>query len=348
MRVHRYEDISQIEEIGPSLFRVKIPQPFYEPNNVHVLTGPEPALIDSGYVQNLGLLQGALRTIGLSLGKIRHIFYTHDHLDHITAALVMRFYSNAKLYGMQGMSHAVGDYTQHMNKMQRAMDRLIYKAHSDPAVRAPLLARFRKGWTGFLQSVHRGEKVDPILRMDAELVEGDVVPVGNRELGFLYTPGHNCWHLSPYILGEGIYFTGDLVLQNVSSVYAELDGNLSDYHQSLDRLLRLPIRRLLPAHGAEPKDPQRQIRLVRKTLALMERGVIRRLKGGQHDLHELAVGSMGEKIVDSGHYPTALAVIHSIIQKLMHQGHVRLLEVDPPYERYEWTGSAADDASPLS
>ena len=338
MKLHRYPEIPTIEEIGPNLFRVKIPQPFYEPNNIHVLTGPEPALIDSGYVQNLGLLQGALRTIGLSLAKIRHIFYTHDHLDHITAALVMRYYSNAKLYGMQGMARAVGDYTQHMNKMQRAMDRLIYKAHSDPTVRAPLLERFRKGWSGFLQSVHRGEKVDPVLRLDHELVEGDVVPIGNREIGFLYTPGHNCWHLSPYVLGEGLYFTGDLVLQNVSSVYAELDGDLGHYHDSLERLLRLPIRRLLPAHGAEPEDPKRQIRLVRKTLSLMERGVVRRLKERTHDLHELAVGSMGEKIVESGHYPTGLAVMHAIIQSLMSQRLVRLLEVDPPYERYEWTG----------
>lgn len=346
MKLHHYGELPRLEEIGPDLFRVKIPQPFYEPNNVHVLTGPEPALIDSGYVQNLGLLQRALRSIGLSLAKIRHVFYTHDHLDHVTAALVMRYYSSARLYGMQGMARAVGDYTQHMNKMQRAMDRLIYKAHRHPENRAPLLARFREGWTGFLQSVHRGEKVDPVLRMDHELVEGDVVSIGNREIGFLYTPGHNCWHLSPYILGEGVYFTGDLVLENVSSVYAELDGNLRDYHTSLERLLRLPIRRLLPAHGAEPEDPKRQIRLVRKTLSLMERGVVRRLKEKDYDLHELAVGSMGEKIVSSGHYPTGLAVIHSIVQSLIGQGLVRVLEVEPPYERYEWIGAAGEAVDP--
>lgn len=336
MRLHKYDNTPKVEKLAEDLYRVKIPQPFYEPNNIHILTGPEPTLIDSGYVQNLGLLQRALRQIDLSLAKIRHVFYTHDHLDHITAALVMRFYSGAHLYGMQGMAGAVGNYTKHMDKMQRAMDRLIYKAHRDPKLRAELLSRFREAWTGFLQSVRSSRKVDPHLRMDTELVEGDVVSIGNREIGFLYTPGHNHWHLSPYILGEGIYFTGDLVLENVSSIYAELDGNLQDYHDSLERLLRLPIKRLLPAHGSEPEDPKRQIRLVNKTLSLMERGVVRRLKENNHDLHELAVGSMGEKIVGSGHYPTGLAVMHAIVQKLQEQGNVRILEVDPPYERYEW------------
>ncbi len=342
MRVHQYNKIPEVREIGPELYSIRIPQPFYEANNIYLINGDEPALIDSGYVQNLGLLQRALRKFGLSLHKIRHIFYTHDHLDHITGALVMRHYSDAKLYGMQGMAEAVGDYTGHIQAMQRAMNRLIYKAHKDPETRTFELERSRTGWQDFFDSVETGRKVDTVLRMDVELVEGDVVPVGNREIGFLYTPGHNQWHLSPYILGEGIYFTGDLILDNVSSVYAELDGNLQHYHDSLDRLSRLPIKRLLPAHGTEPDSPQRKIRILQKTLSLMERGVIRRLKEGPRDLSDLATESMGEKIKKSSHYATALAVIHAIVQKLIAQGQVAVHEIDPPYEQYAWLGSEGD------
>ncbi len=343
MRVHTYKrHIPPVEEIGRDLYRTSIPQPFYAPNNIYIIAGAEPALIDTGYVQNLGLLQRALRSVGLSLQKIRHIFYTHDHIDHISAAICVRFYSKAKLYGMAGMAEHIGDYGVHLKAFERAVYRLVYKALRDVNDRRTRLEKEREGWRRFFKSVSSGEhKVDPIMRMDVGLVEGDVIAVGDREIGFLHTPGHNNWHLTPYILGEGIYFTGDLVLENVSSVYAELDGNLDQYIASLERLLKLPIRRLLPAHGKEPEDPRRAIKVLIKTLALLERGVMRRLKEKEHDLQELVLAAMGEKIQDSSHYVTGLAIIHAIIQRLIARGEVAVDEIDPPYERYLWKGTRA-------
>jgi hypothetical protein len=41
-----------------------------------------------------------------------------------------------------------------------------------------------------------------VIRMDVELVEGDVIGIGDRLVGFLHTPSHNNWHLTPYILGK--------------------------------------------------------------------------------------------------------------------------------------------------
>ena len=76
MKVHRYEKTPDIEEIGKNIYKTTIPQPFYAPNNIYILLSEEPALIDSGYIQNLGLLQRALQKIGLSFSKIKHIFYT--------------------------------------------------------------------------------------------------------------------------------------------------------------------------------------------------------------------------------------------------------------------------------
>ena len=338
VKLYRYESVPETTEIGDRIFSVSIPQPFYTDNNIYVLHTEEPAIIDTGYIQNLGLLQRALRKIGLSLSSLRHIIYTHDHIDHISASLTLRHYTDAKMYGMAGMSAAVGNYTEHMKVYQRGMNRLIYKAHRDPADRKRELERSTQGWIKFLASIETGDRVDEILRMDVELVEGDVVDIGGKEIGFIYTPGHNRWHLTPYILGEGVYFTGDLILENISSIYAEIDGNLDDYHKSLSRLAKLPIRRILPGHGKEPESPQRAIKLLSKTLAILERGVIRRLKHGDHDLAELVSEAMGEKVKGSGYYNTALAIIHSLVSRLISHGQAEILEIDPPYERYRWIG----------
>ncbi len=322
-----------------------IPQPFYAPNNLYLILSGEPTLIDTGYIQNLGLLQRGLKKLGLSLAKIRHIIYTHDHIDHISAALTLRFYTDATMYGMMGMAAAVGGYKEHIRRFQRAMNRLIYKAHGNPDVRRNELERAERGWQRFFESVDTGAKYQDHLKIDVELREGDVIRIGRREIGFLQTPGHNCWHLTPYILGEGIYFTGDLVLENISAVYAELDGNLEDYRRSLDRLLRIPIRRLMPAHGREPEDPHRAIKLLSKTLALLERGVIRRLREREYDLSSLVREAMGEKVTGSSHYTTAVAIIHAIVLELQKRGEIVVHEVDPPYERYVWVEAKATAGS---
>lgn len=344
MQVHKYRYIPDPQEVAPGVFSVPISQPFYAPNNVYIIKSEEPTLIDSGYIENLGMLQRALRKIGLGFRDIRHVFYTHEHIDHISGALSLRFYTQAKFYAMAGLLAECRDYTGTMAAFERAGERLIYKAHGDADERRAELERQRKAWKRFYDNAREPGKQLSELQIDIELVEGDVIDVGGREIGFLHTPGHNKHHLTPYILGEGLYFTGDLVLENVSAVYAELDGNLSDYYRSLERLLRLPVKRLLPAHGEEPADPHKRIKLIHKTLKLLERGVARRLREeGERDLKELALEAMGEKVRSSSHYVTAIATIHSMLLALVQRGQVGVREVDPPYERYFWIGDGRSE-----
>lgn len=338
MKVHYYQETPTIEKIGRNLYKTQIPQPFYAPNNIYILDSDEPAMIDSGYIQNLGLLQKSLRKVGLGFSKIKHIFYTHNHIDHISGALTLKNYTGATFYGMENMAAKIGNYHQHMEYFQRGENRLIYKAISEPALRKFYIGMADKERKKLNQAYSKTDKVDLILKMDIELVEGDVVDIGDRLVGFLHTPGHNLWHLTPYILGEGVYFTGDLVLENISSIYAEIDGNLADYLHSLERLARLPILRLLPAHGREPPVPQKAIKTLHKTLLILERGVVRRLRQSPYDLNDLALEAMGDKVKNSPYFVVALAIIHSILLKLKQQGLVRILEVDPPYEKYEWVG----------
>lgn len=66
--------------------------------------------------------------------------------------------------------------------------------------------------------------------------------------------------------------------------------------------------------------------------------MVRRLKENDQDLSTLVLEAMGEKVTNSGYYNTALAILHSLIRKLIDQGQVRILEIDPPYEKYRWIG----------
>lgn len=339
MKFFKYEadSIPEPKKIGEDIYQIVLPQPFYAPNNIYIILSQEPAMIDTGFILNLGILQRSLKKIGLSLHKIHHIFYTHNHIDHISAALSIHYYSNAKTYGMRGMADSMGNFISYLQNFNRGETRLFYKAIHSPSERKQKVTQLFNHWNSFYKAYSTAKKVDPVIKMDVDLVEGDVIDIGGREIGFIHTPGHNLWHLTPYILGEGIYFTGDLILGNISSIYAEIDGNLNDYQKTLNRLLNLPIKRILPGHGEEPADAKKAIKTLLKTLQLLERGVMRRLKeGGDYDLSELANAAMGEKIKDNPYYVVSLAIMHSIVSKFISQGSVKIHEVDPPYERYKW------------
>ncbi len=92
--------------------------------------------------------------------------------------------------------------------------------------------------------------LDPAQRLgDEGLDEGDVVVAGGLEIRVLATPGHSsdslCFALPDAVL------TGDTILGRGTTVVAHPDGVLADYLTSLQRLLEMGERTLLPGHGPE-------------------------------------------------------------------------------------------------
>jgi len=93
--------------------------------------------------------------------------------------------------------------------------------------------------------------------VDATLADDEVVTVGGRLLHALHTPGHRFDHLCFLLEDEGVLFAGDLVAGVGTVVIAPPEGDLSDYMASLERLLALDLRRILPGHGPAIDDPRR-------------------------------------------------------------------------------------------
>src|SRR3974377_254505 len=46
----------------------------------------ELTLIDAGFPNKQGAVFGAIRALGRSLGQLKHLIFTHGHLDHIGSA----------------------------------------------------------------------------------------------------------------------------------------------------------------------------------------------------------------------------------------------------------------------
>jgi glyoxylase-like metal-dependent hydrolase (beta-lactamase superfamily II) len=93
------------------------------------------------------------------------------------------------------------------------------------------------------------------------LADGSMVAAGDESLTAIHTPGHAPDHLCFWHADSKTLFCGDLA-QKGATIYVppNLQGDLTAYLASLERVLALNPARLLPAHGAVIDDPGRVLR----------------------------------------------------------------------------------------
>ena len=87
---------------------------------------------------------------------------------------------------------------------------------------------------------------------DRTLIDGETVTAGDLPLAVHATPGHCANHLA-FSTGD-ILLSGDHVMGWNSTLVSVPDGSMADYFASLDKVIALPARRYLPAHGGPIAD----------------------------------------------------------------------------------------------
>ncbi len=122
---------------------------------------------------------------------------------------------------------------------------------------------------------------------DVSLADGEVIQGDGWALRTVHTPGHTGNHAAFALEGTGILFSADHVMAWATSIVAPPDGSMSDYMQSLERLLERDDRIYLPGHGGPVVNPKAFVRGLRTHRKMRERAVIERLKGGDRLIREM-------------------------------------------------------------
>jgi glyoxylase-like metal-dependent hydrolase (beta-lactamase superfamily II) len=153
--------------------------------SAYLVTAGEPALIETGPTTSVDAVTLGLRTLGIEERDLAHIVVTHIHLDHAggVGTLAARFPKATVWVHERGAPHL-----QDPSRLMASAARVYGEQRL-------------RGLFGSMDPVPGGR-----LR---SVADGDTIPLGDRSLEVLYTPGHAAHHVSLIDSGSGALWTGD-------------------------------------------------------------------------------------------------------------------------------------------
>jgi glyoxylase-like metal-dependent hydrolase (beta-lactamase superfamily II) len=153
--------------------------------SAYLVTGSEPALIETGPTTSVDAVSLGLRTLGIQERDLAHIVVTHIHLDHAggVGTLAAR-YPNATVWVHERGAPHLADPTKLLASAARVYGEQRLRGLFGPMDPVP---------ADRLRSIS----------------DGDKIPLGDRDLEVLYTPGHASHHVSLIDSTSGALWTGD-------------------------------------------------------------------------------------------------------------------------------------------
>ncbi|BEQ15673.1 MBL fold metallo-hydrolase [Desulfoferula mesophila] len=181
-----------------------------------VFTGGPRTLIDTGYIRDAAETESLIAQCGLEIEQVELIVNTHAHCDHIGG--------NAEFQRRSGCKVAL-----HM------IERYFVDQRNDWAT-----------WWGYY-------------RQDAaffpthySLTDGEVLTLGEMNWLVLHTPGHAMGQIALYCLDTGWLVSADTLWGGDFGVLTtRVEGLDAPFRlrESLERLSRLKVQKILPGHG---------------------------------------------------------------------------------------------------
>src|SRR5215207_704958 len=231
------------------IVHIELPLPHVGSVNAWLLHGSPLTLVDTGpkLEPALAALEQGLAREGLRVEDLELVLATHHHLDHVGLAATIRRRSGATVAVLDRVADYVERYTEQIEQDRVFAHRLM--AHH--GVPARVIADDEPFW-----DFHRRGSED--VGVDLRLGDGDSVQAGGRVLRVVARPGHSTTDTLLVDDREGVAFTGDHLLESISSNTEIYDADRAEdgrarsrrrYLDALERTAAMPLDRLLTGHG---------------------------------------------------------------------------------------------------
>ncbi len=219
--------------------------------------GTEWALIDTGMrsPESQAAFREALATLGLAPTAIRKIVCTHHHPDHFGASALLRDLCQAEVFLHRLEVERVKGFLPQPRSPEVVA---FFRRHGLPLERFAHVPSPGKFWANLYAPT----------TPDRLLEDGDELRIGRQRVRVVWTPGHAPGHCCFYFPETKALIVGDHLLPKISphvGVFPDGPQNpLGDYLESLDKVARLDVATVLPAHGGIYGDHRRRVAQLRQ------------------------------------------------------------------------------------
>lgn len=162
------------------------------------------------------------------------------------------------------------------------------------------------------------EGVDPVALQ--ELRDGDFLETDGDRLRVVSTPGHTPDHLGFWLEKALIFFAGDTILGEGSTLIAPPEGDMALYLHSLENIRALRPRLIAPGHGPVIRDPEGKIEEYVRHREKREEQLVHALERGPGTVEELVARVYAD--VDPTLHGLAQGSVEAQLVKLAADGKV--------------------------
>jgi len=216
--------------------------------------GGETVLVDCGWNTDsaYAALEAGMQEHGSHPSEISRLVITHVHPDHYGMAGRLKQKSSCNVMIHEKDAEVITDRYFAPKNLTEQMGRFM-EMNGVPPLDSPGMSMGSMGMLGMVAAVPP----------DTQFQGGEVLKVGQFEFEIIWTPGHSPGHICLYEPNHKILLTGDHILPTITpnvSIHAQTHGSpLGDYMRSLEKLVDLDVKWVLPAHEFDTKDLKKRI-----------------------------------------------------------------------------------------
>lgn len=231
---------------------VPLPDNPLKMTNAYLIRGTERhLLIDNGFnrPECKAALLDALHKLEIPLESL-DFFITHAHADHngLTPELIKS--PKSKVWCSQADAKMVNSSVSDISYWSVLFDKYRQHGFSDEELSS-------------MGSNHPARIYAMSRPLDFDITgHGETLHYGGYNLLVISVPGHTPGHLMLYEPQNGILFSGDHVLGNITpniSPWSEMPDPLGAYLQSLQRVSGIPVKLTLPGHRQAITDTAKRV-----------------------------------------------------------------------------------------